>query len=85
MERIDTERRLRTVLRDSILDPPGAVAGYHLNAFPLRRRQFLEEAFKNLFTVAFGSPDHSVRIVVDDDSNVLVALLIGSLVDPDFH
>ena len=76
MERVNTERRLRTVIRDSILDPPGTIAGYQLNAFPLRRRQFLEEAFKHLLTEAFGRPDHSIRIVVDDDSNVLVTLLV---------
>ena len=84
MERVNAERRLRTVIRDSILDPPGTIAGYQLNVFPLRRRQFLEEAFKHLFTEALRRPDHSIRIVVDDDSNVLVALLIGSLIDPDF-
>ena len=85
MERINAERRLRAVIRDSIFDPPGTVTGYQLNVFPLRWRQFPEEAFKHLFTEALRCPDHSIRIVVDDDSNVLVALLIGSLVDPDFH
>ena len=85
MERVNAERRLMTVIRNSILDPPGTIAGYQLNAFPLRRRQFLEEALKHLFTEALRRPDHSIRIMVDDDSNVLVALLIGSLVDPDFH
>ena len=85
MERVNTGRRLRAVIRDGILDPPGTVTGYQLNVFPLRWRQFLEEPFKHLFTEAFGRPDHSIRIVIDDDSNVLVALLIGSLVDPDFH
>ena len=85
MERVNAERRLRAVIRNGILDPPGAIAGNQLNAFPLPRRQFLEEAFKHLFTEAFGRPDHSIRIVIDDDSNVLVALLIGSLIDPDFY
>lgn len=85
MERVNAERRLRTVIRDSILDPPGTIAGYQLNVFPLRRRQFPEEAFKNLFTEALRRPDHSVRIVIDYYGDVLVTLLVGSLVDPDFH
>ena len=84
MERVNAERRLRAVIRNGILDPPGAVTGHQLNAFPLRWRQFLEEAFKHLLTEAFGRPDHSVRIVIDYYGDVLVTLLVGSLVDPDF-
>ena len=85
MERINAERRLRAKMRNSILDPPGTIAGYQLNIFPLRWRQFLEETFKHLITEAFGRPDHGVRIVVDDYGDVRVALLVGSFVDPDFQ
>lgn len=85
MERVEAERRLRTVIRNGILDPPGSIARYQLNAFTLRRCQFLEEAFKHLPAKSLGRPDHCVRIVVDDNGDVLATLLVGSLINPDFN
>ena len=67
------------------LDPFGSVAGNQLNAFPFRGRQFIEEPFQYLSTESFGCPDHTVVLMVDHNGDVLVALLVGSLVDSDLY
>ena len=84
MERVNTECCLGAVMFNGSFDPLGTVAGYQLNAFPLCRCQFLEEAFKHLLAESFGRPDHAVGLVVNNDSDVLVALLIGCFVNSDF-
>ena len=83
MEWIDAERGTGAVISDSFFDPFGSIAGNQLNAFPLLRRQFLEEAFKYFLAESFGCPDHAVGLMIDYDGDVLVPLLVGSLIDSD--
>ena len=83
MEWIDAERGTGAVISDSIFDPFGSIAGNQLNIFPLRRRQFLEEAFKYFLAKSLGRPNHAVGLMIDYDRDVLVPLLVGSLVDSD--
>ena len=83
MEWINAERGTGTVVTNGVLDPFGSVAGNQLNAFPLRRCQALEEALKYFLAESLSRPDYTVGFMVDYDGDVLVALLIGSLVDSD--
>ena len=83
MEWIDAERGTGAVISDGIFDPFGSIAGNQLNTFPLRRRQFLEEAFKYFLAKSLGRPNHAVGLMIDYDRDVLVPLLVGSLVDSD--
>ena len=84
MERINAECGIRAIFSDGILDPFCTVARNQLDAFLLFRCQFLEEALKYFLAVSLGRPNYVIGIMVDYNSDILVAFLIGSLVDPDF-
>ena len=83
MEWIYAECCTGTVVSNSIFDPLGTVTGNQLNAFPLCRRQFLEEALQYFLAESLGRPDYAVGLMVDYDGDVLVALLVGGFVNSD--
>ena len=63
MEWINAKRGTGTVVSDSFLNLFGSVAGNQLNAFPLRRCQFLEEALKYFLAESLSCPDHTVGLI----------------------
>ena len=84
MEWINAECCTGTVITDSIFDPLSTVTGNQLNAFPLRRCQFLKEALKYFLAESFSCPDYAIGIMVDNDGDVLVIFLVGGFVDSNF-
>ena len=71
------------MLTDAVRDPPRAVAGDDLDGLALLPRQLLEEEVEHLLAVALVRPHDRVRLVVDDDRDVAVALAVAGLVDAD--
>jgi hypothetical protein len=71
----------RSELIDTLRDPSGAVPGNDLYAGELFRCQLAVKLLQDLLSVPLGCPDDRVRIVVDDDSDVLVPLLVAGLID----
>ena len=66
---------------DALRDPLGAIAGNDLDAFQLFWRQLAVEGFQNGLAVSLRCPDNAVRVVVDDDRDVLVPLLVAGLIN----
>jgi hypothetical protein len=85
MERVYTSVAVGTVFLNGSGDPPCAIAGHDLDAVALLFGKALEEAIQHSFPVPGNCPDNRVGIVVQDDSDVLVPLLVACLVDPDAY
>jgi len=83
VERVEAERRLRAALLDDAGDPLAEVAGDELEPRAPLRTERVEEALDGLLVAAVGGPDEPARVVVDDNSDVALALAVGELVDPD--
>ena len=83
VERVDAPLGVRAMLHDAVRDPPRAVAGDDLDGLALFPRQLLEEDVEHLLAVALVRPHDRVRLVVDDDRDVAVALAVAGLVDAD--
>lgn len=71
------------MLTDAVRDPPRAVACDDLDGLALLPRQLLEEEVEHLLAVALVRPHDRVRLVIDDDRDVAVALAVAGLVDAD--
>ena len=83
MKGIDAAFTVRGERIDTISDSSGTVSGFDLNAGELFRRQLAIKLLQDLLSVSLSRPDDRVGIVVDNNSDVLVALPVIGLIDTD--
>ena len=84
-EGINAACGLRGVLLDALVDPARAVTGDVADRGTLLRAERFEELLEHALAVFLADPHDFARIVIDDDSHVLVALATGGLVNADIH
>ena len=83
VEGIDAAFTVWSELIDTIRDPSCAVSGNDLYAGELLGCQLAIKLLQNFFAVSLGCPDDRIRIVIDDDRDVLVSLPVTGLIDTD--
>ena len=83
VEGIDAAFTVWSELIDTIRDPSCAVSGNDLYAGELLGCQLAVKLLQNFFAVSLGCPDDRIRIVIDDDRDVLVSLPVTGLIDTD--
>ena len=83
VEGIDAAFAGRGEVIDTVCNPSGAVPGNDPNAGELFWCQLAVKLFQDLLSVSLGRPNDCVRIVVDNDSDVLMAFPVTGLVDTD--
>ena len=83
VKRVDAARRLRGALGDRSADPAGHVGGHQLQLFAALFAQLVEEREHRGAVAARGGPHQPAGVVVDDDSQIALALAVAYLVDPD--
>ena len=68
---------------ERVHDPPRAVGGDDLDSAPLLSGELVEKQVQHVLAVLLVGPYQPSPVVVDNDNQVLVALLVGGLIDPD--
>ena len=83
MEGVHDPSRVRAPALDQRLYPPRPVRRDHLDAPPLLAGELAEEKVEDGPAAPLVRPYEAAAVVVDDDGEVLLALLVGGLVDAD--
>ena len=77
MELVNATLTIRSEFVDALRDPLCAIASDDLDTLQLLWRQLAVEGFQDGLAVSLGCPDNAVRVVVDDDRDVLVPFLVA--------
>jgi hypothetical protein len=83
MERVGAADRVRAARTHRARDPGGGVGRDVRDGRGSLRPEGVEELIHGLGIPAHPSPQQPAGVMVDDDGEVLVAFLIGNLIDPD--
>ena len=83
MELVNAANTVGSEFIDALCDPFCTVTCDNLNACTLFFGELLIEFFKHRFPVTEGNPHHSVRVMIDDDSDVLMPLFVACLIYSD--
>ena len=85
MNGIDTALTVRRELIDTLRDPAGTVTGDNLYTGQLFIGKSLIELLKDGFSMTVADPYNGVGIVVHNNSDVLVAFTVASLINADVN
>ena len=83
VKRVSALNRARTALRDDFGDPRGLIGRNMRDSHASDRPETIKEAAQGGAIMTGSGPQQSAGVVIDDDSQIPVAALVGDLIDPD--
>ena len=85
MERVNAAFAFRRKLLDALGNPLRSVARYNLDVCKLLLGKLAVESLQDGFSVPLSCPRHGVRVVVDNNRDVLVPFLVAGFVNANAH